>query len=253
MYTGTNQSVSNTTQQPQQTNAIFNSLSNTIRQAQQQQQLIQANTAAQAVSATSSSSSSSLTPTVAAVTIALTQVGNMLQQESNAGNLQFNSGGAGGGSGPASSAIKLSRESSLSLNEQQQRKIEMLESRFAPFSQQKSVSQDFSNHSLTSQDEQKCDVQMSLLEQVCLIFALFNYIIIDATHTLILLVSSFLFLLLLFMFDFIFSFFIFINLFPYTECYSRKDHCCLKQHKYTGTTATVTCLSAIDTQQFNEP
>lgn len=184
MYTGTNQTASNTTQQLQQTNALFNSIPNTSRQVQQQQQqTIQINTAT--TTTTSSSSSSSLisvsaavaaaaTAAVATTALAQTTSNNMLQQESNAGNLQFNSGGGGavggaggGGSGLVSSAIKLGRESSLSLNEQQQRKIEMLESRFAPFSQQKSVSQDFSNLSLPSQDEQKCDAQMSLVEQVC--------------------------------------------------------------------------------------
>ena len=50
---------------------------------------------------------------------------------------------------------------SQTLSEQNQRKLEMLESRFVPLNPQKSVSQDFSNQSLNS-DEQKNNIDIQL-------------------------------------------------------------------------------------------
>lgn len=57
--------------------------------------------------------------------------------------------------------IKLKDANSVLLSEQQQRKFEMLESRFVPLNPQKSVSQDFSNQSISS-DEPKADIHLSI-------------------------------------------------------------------------------------------
>lgn len=57
--------------------------------------------------------------------------------------------------------IKLKDTNSVMYSEQQQRKLEMLESRFVPLNPQKSVSQDFSNQSLSS-DEPKADLHLSI-------------------------------------------------------------------------------------------
>lgn len=57
--------------------------------------------------------------------------------------------------------IKLKDTNSVIYSEQQQRKLEMLESRFVPLNPQKSVSQDFSNQSLSS-DEPKADLHLSI-------------------------------------------------------------------------------------------
>lgn len=79
---------------------------------------------------------------------------NMIQQELNSTQAAFKQE-------PINFSIKLKDANSVLYSEQHQRKLEMLESRFVPLNPQKSVSQDFSNQSVTS-DEQKADLHLSI-------------------------------------------------------------------------------------------
>jgi hypothetical protein len=55
----------------------------------------------------------------------------------------------------------------MQLSEQHQRKIEMLESRFTPLNPQKSVSQDYSNQSLNSDEQKQNDLMMVINDTSC--------------------------------------------------------------------------------------